>query len=746
MMAGGFAVLFPYESNVVRAPPTAGSLTVTFHDISPDTHTFPGDVNISMISLEMTASGGDAQVYSIDFTLSGIIHPSEISNVALWDDANGDKVQQSYECELARTPVMTSTFTVPRTGNLSECTGPANYVVNDSQTRYILVLISVNITAVPDNTIRLYVTAINADVTVNGGTGSTGAIEVNSIFFSDDMESGPNGWIKEGWDEGLMHTPGGLWHLSQGEEVCKNTILGQPFFHSYNTSWWYGHRYEDPSDPGTFLCNYYTHEPGDPYASTRNWGKLRTPWIDARKGTSLVVTVWHYLSKELGGFLDRARVYLNDSLGWHFIYEAKSTENQWSKLTFNLSDYAGKRMQLEFRFDEVDRHNNHFLGWFIDDLTIYGKYISTILPPTNLTTTVVGDDVLLEWNASISPGLDHYLIYRATDQREFDFSIPLYNTSNNPFPLRTNWTDIAAAEATSPAEYYYIVRAGSSFGLKSITSNTAGKWTSSFREGRDAFSLPLEPFVKKNVSWYSENLPGTEFIRWMNTTGHWVTHYPSIGEGVKDIPAVMGDSFEISLSSSTNFTFCGYPASMIRFQEGLGDSIVFRKSLSVQTQGNDVSLGWEPVVGAIEYLVFRSEERNGLHDLSSLPVANTTESHWIDSGVVGTGRSEYYYMVIPIDSSSGLGSGTYSVGMLTLEYHSGSDAFSLPLKPEVPHTLDWYCENIPNTVGIVHMMKGYWRLHAREMPEGVYDTEAVQGEGYQILSERTSSVYSFVGY
>ncbi|UCD92348.1 MAG: hypothetical protein JSV43_09075, partial [Methanobacteriota archaeon] len=372
---------------------------------------------------------------------------------------------------------------------------------------------------------------------------------------------------------------------------------------------------------------------------------------------------------------------------------------------------------------------------------------SPVSPPV-LSIETDQNDVRLTWTV---PGenMSHYIIYRSPDQRTFDFTSPFANTlidsDGGVIPTRTTWNDTGAA-SLSPREYYYVVRAVDKFGSISVTSNTAGKWTRNFREGRNAFSLPLEPFVTRNVSWYSENIPGTEFVRWMNATGHWVTHYPSMGEGVSDITAIMGDSFEISLSSETNFTFCGYPASMIRFQEALGDSPVFRQSLSAQVKGTDISLTWSAIAGADSYLVFRSKERSGLHDFSLLPLVNTTETRWIDPGISGSERSEYYYMVIPVDSSGGLGSSAYSVGIFTLEYQSGSDSFALPLKPAETHSLDWYCDNIPSVVGIVHLMKGYWRLHAREMPEGVYDAETVQGEGYQILFTWDTTSYAFIGY
>jgi hypothetical protein len=387
---------------------------------------------------------------------------------------------------------------------------------------------------------------------------------------------------------------------------------------------------------------------------------------------------------------------------------------------------------------ETNETNNVFLLEFI---------VVSILSPSNLTLFVSnGSDVLLNWTASDSTLLDHYLIYRSLDQRDFDFSDPAHNTSSDSNPLRTNWTDIGAANSTSPREYYYVVRAVNGLGSASATSNTAGKWTASFGEGINAFSLPLQPFEGRNVSWYSNAIPNVDNVRWMDSTGHWVTHYPSMGEGVNDAPALTGEGYEMTLSSSTNYTFTGYTASMIRFHEGLGDSTPFRKSLSAQVDGNDVNLSWQAVAGASRYLIFRSGERDGLHDLSLAPMASTTEVYWSELGAIGNQRSEYYYIVIPEDPSGRLGSSTYSVGVITVGYDLGSDTFALPLKSDVTRSLDWYCDNIPDITGMAHLTHGVWKFHAGEMPGGVYDALVVQGEGYQISFIRSSTRFTFTGY
>ncbi|TET91471.1 MAG: hypothetical protein E3J35_01805 [Methanomassiliicoccales archaeon] len=149
---------------------------------------------------------------------------------------------------------------------------------------------------------------------------------------------------------------------------------------------------------------------------------------------------------------------------------------------------------------------------------------------------------------------------------------------------------------------------------------------------------------------------------------------------------------------------------------------------------------------ASRYLIFRSERRDGLHNLSLSPIAETISNNWQDISIIGNEKSEYYYTVIPVDSQGELGSSTYSIGVFTEIYLAGSDTFALPLEPMEVYSIDWYCDNIPNIVGIVHLMKGMWRLHAIEMPEGVYDAIATLGKGYQILFNGTTTIFTFIGY
>ncbi len=377
-------------------------------------------------------------------------------------------------------------------------------------------------------------------------------------------------------------------------------------------------------------------------------------------------------------------------------------------------------------------------------------FVNVLIPepvnPPNLVIDTDQNDVRLHWT---TPGanISHYLIYRALDQREFDFANPYNNTltdsDNGVIPTRTSWNDTGAA-SSDLRECYYVIRAVTDLGIKSPTSNTVGKWTKSFDSGMNTFSLPLEPIEEHSIVWYADSIPNTVYIDWMNDTGRWVRQWRG-GPITRTDQVRMGEGFEIYLSASTTFTFVGSPASMIKYREGLGDSLAFREGLIAGAFQDNVRLYWKAALGASGYRIYRSEDRTGLHDTSLGPIVTVNGTFWKDLGAMSQSTS-WYYMVVPLYEGGKEGSSTYSIGILTMEYQSGSDTFALPLEPEEVHSLDWYCDNIPNVVGIIYLMKGYWRLHAREMPEGVYDFEATQSEGYQISFSGSTTRFTFIGH
>lgn len=354
--------------------------------------------------------------------------------------------------------------------------------------------------------------------------------------------------------------------------------------------------------------------------------------------------------------------------------------------------------------------------------------------PTNLTTSVVNDkDTMLNWTDPELPFLDHYLIYRSPDHRNFDFASWYHNTSTDVDPLATTWTDLDAAAPGSPRELYYVVRAVYFYGGLSTTSNTAGKWTLNFDAGLASFSLPLRPFIERNVSWYADQISNLEYMAWLGPDDRWVMRKPHQNEGVKDTAAKFGSGYELMFKAESNFTVCGAPGSMIKFKEGLGEAVSWARSLSATHGNGEVTLSWDQLPGATEYDVLKAEERGGLHNLTMLPVVTVPGSviGWTDTNPFEKSSSAYY-MVIAVNSSGVRGSSTYSVGLETVHLESGIHSVGLMLQQIKQMDLYDSCNFYPGIEGIAYVVSGVWKFHSWAMSHNAYNTDMNQGNGYQV--------------
>jgi hypothetical protein len=377
--------------------------------------------------------------------------------------------------------------------------------------------------------------------------------------------------------------------------------------------------------------------------------------------------------------------------------------------------------------------------------------------PLRLYSKVVGNDVQLYWVPNPNTGIDHYLIYKSPTQTGFDFQDVWINTSldsdNGVISTRTTWNISGAALDSYAQEEYYIIRVVNSLGEYSMTSNTAGKWTKTFYKGGNTFSLPLEPFEIKTTNWYLKDIPNCSYIKWMNKTTHtWIRHDSKKGFGVDDADVILGDGYEIYLSGETVYTFCGSPGAQIRYLEGeLPAPQNFNVDV-INTFG-DVKLTWNAVFGADHYIVYRSTTRMGLNNLALLPYTETTygdpmDTSFIDSNAAYFGGTQYYYFVCAVGAPGlhvGLNS-SYSMGVWTGDYLGEYDTFALPLKLNIDNAADWYCDNIPNTVGMNYYIypEQRWGWHATLMPPGAYDPDIIMAEGFQI-STLTGTKYTFIG-
>ncbi len=415
------------------------------------------------------------------------------------------------------------------------------------------------------------------------------------------------------------------------------------------------------------------------------------------------------------------------------------------EVTSTLSGHVPVGIHPDSRVNYT-RWDNSSMSEAFPEVFIY-VLVPTPLNPPILSIETDQSNIRLSWTV---PGdnISRYIIYRSPNQRTFDFSSPLADTmihsDGGVVPTRTSWNDTGAA-SSPPREYYYAVRAVNKFGFESVTSNTVGKWTKHFDSGLSTFSLPLGSLANRDIEWYASSIPNTVYIDWMDDNDHWVRHWR--GDPVIRGPLMIGEGFQIYLSAASDFTFVGSPASMIRFQEGLGDSLNFRRGLTAFAVQDDVILYWKPAVGAIGYSVYRSDVRVGFHggNLTILATVDANTTSWRDYGAIAQ-AANWYYMVIPIDAQWLEGSGTYSIGVLSIEFDAGHTSMGLLLKPIGTWTLDYYCESMPTVVGMAYFSDDVWRFHATEMPAGVYDPFVEQGEGYQVSVDGWPSRFTFIGF
>jgi hypothetical protein len=376
-----------------------------------------------------------------------------------------------------------------------------------------------------------------------------------------------------------------------------------------------------------------------------------------------------------------------------------------------------------------------------------------------------GENIQLYWTEPAARNIEYYLIYRSSIQTDFDFSSPWKRTDidddNGIIPKRKTWNDTYASKPGDnnyQKQVYYIVRAVDTEGKISTSSRTVGKWTKHFHDGLNTFSLPLEPLQIKDTEYYSTDMRAG-YIKWINSNHQWVRH--DSGENQEDnTNVIVGDSYEVMFTFPTSYTFCGMPGAMIKYddfsfgfdpnpQNGDADSL----TASVDSYGT-ITLSWSlPVNMGSEdrFYVLRSTTRDGFWGSLSNDYEHimnlSSDSSMYEDYQVATPWSEFYYMILPINLSSGeIGISSYSIGIWTAGYDSGYDTFSLPLKISSYHSVDWYCNEIQYVVGINYFNDDckMWFWHSKRMPKGAYDIDVVIAVGYQISTEG-STKYSFIG-
>jgi len=167
-----------------------------------------------------------------------------------------------------------------------------------------------------------------------------------TVYFSDDVESGTNGW-----------SANGLWNITDHRA------------NSPTHSWYYG-------QPGTW--NYNT--------GVRNWGSIVSPDINLNSATSATLRFWSWYKTE-----DEARswdkkfveISTNGGTNWTTLFQVAGASQIWRRISINLSSYVGHTIKIRFRFDTIDELYNNYEGWYVDDVKITADF------PINDSTLLV---------------------------------------------------------------------------------------------------------------------------------------------------------------------------------------------------------------------------------------------------------------------------------------------------------------------------------------------------------------------
>lgn len=214
-----------------------------------------------------------------------------------------------------------------------------------------------------------------------------------TVVFSDDMESGDNGW-----------TASGLWHLQDNpEDVSISSDFNPdlvslpddgslPEAYSGSSVWWYG-----AEGDGTFMGDYDDTVQWDDnggWSDDSNTGDLISPEIDLSSLDQARLSFWtwwevegvdvdRYDLMEVQISIDGGSVYtdlgsgqinpVNDVDGESWKPYSSGGLGQigvWEQHVFDLSDFVGEGVMLKFTFDTVDEKYNAFRGWLLDDVQV----------------------------------------------------------------------------------------------------------------------------------------------------------------------------------------------------------------------------------------------------------------------------------------------------------------------------------------------------------------------------------------
>jgi hypothetical protein len=180
----------------------------------------------------------------------------------------------------------------------------------------------------------------DADITTN--------TRATKVFF-EDFESGK----LDNW------SAGGLWHIvDTTSSDCLDSMPPE----------------QDP--PGKDVAGYNRGKDHCDYnTGSRTSGYLEMTTSVTLPAIGADLVWWNWIETEDTPKVDVWQVQVSADNGstWTTIFNGNGkSEPEWKQYSVSLYDYRGKKVKIRFFFDSMDKYNNAFRGWYVDDVTIYG--------------------------------------------------------------------------------------------------------------------------------------------------------------------------------------------------------------------------------------------------------------------------------------------------------------------------------------------------------------------------------------
>jgi hypothetical protein len=155
----------------------------------------------------------------------------------------------------------------------------------------------------------------------------------------------------------------------------------RPFISSSPEVFWYGQDGTNNYDTGSANSGYIIF---GPYTAQTGYGFYFWSWEQTED----------FL---FPGSVDTRKIYISADSGatWTFSREIYGIENEWHRVLTDISAYAGQSILIKAEFNTIDKFNNNFRGWYIDDAGILPAkqqdILSDSLDCTSLVFTTGGD-------------------------------------------------------------------------------------------------------------------------------------------------------------------------------------------------------------------------------------------------------------------------------------------------------------------------------------------------------------------